>query len=125
MPKAPAAAFIVDTVKEHLAVREAKRLGIPIVAMIDTNADPGEVDYPIPSNDDAIRAIKLFTHAVAEAYITGAQLHKETFMREHGSQASQAPVDVIVRKGAGDEDEAAGAAIDAADQTETPAGAGE
>ena len=67
MVKLPAALFIVDTKKEHNAVAEAKRLGIPIVAIVDTNCDPDEVDYVIPGNDDAIRAVKL-ADAVIEAH---------------------------------------------------------
>ncbi len=100
MTKAPGAIFIVDTHKEHLALREARRLKIPVIALVDTNSDPDMVDYPIPSNDDAIRAIRLFTRALADAYVAGAQLHKETFAREHGGSKAKAPVDVVVRRGA-------------------------
>ncbi|MDO4876899.1 MAG: 30S ribosomal protein S2, partial [Oscillospiraceae bacterium] len=67
MNKLPAALFIVDTKKEHNAVAEARRLGIPIVAIVDTNCDPDEVDYVIPGNDDAIRAVKLITAKMADA----------------------------------------------------------
>jgi len=98
----PAALFIVDTVKEHIAVAEARRLKIPIVALVDTNSDPTEVDYPIPSNDDAIRAIRLFTAAIADAHLTGAALQKESFIREHSATAATANVDVIVRKAEGE-----------------------
>ena len=69
MNKLPAALFIVDTKKEHLAVAEARRLNIPIVAIVDTNCDPDEVDYVIPGNDDAIRAVKLITDKMADAVI--------------------------------------------------------
>ena len=69
MNKLPAALFIVDTKKEHNAVAEARRLGIPIVAIVDTNCDPDEVDYVIPGNDDAIRAVKLITDKMADAVI--------------------------------------------------------
>jgi small subunit ribosomal protein S2 len=69
MPRLPAALFIVDTKKEHIAVAEARALGIPIVAIVDTNCDPDEVDYLIPGNDDAIRAIKLITNKIAEAIV--------------------------------------------------------
>jgi len=72
----PAAVFIVDTKKEQTALKEARRLGIPIVAIVDTNADPDEVDYPIPGNDDAIRSIKLLTGIIAEAVIAGRELAK-------------------------------------------------
>ncbi len=60
--------------KEHIAVAEAKRLGIPVVAIADTNSDPESVEYAIPGNDDAIRSIKLFANLVAEAYLEGAKL---------------------------------------------------
>ncbi|MFY8051559.1 MAG: 30S ribosomal protein S2 [Armatimonadaceae bacterium] len=69
MPGLPAVMFIVDTKKEHIAVAEARSLGIPIVAIVDTNCDPDEVDYIIPGNDDAIRAIKLITQKIAEAVV--------------------------------------------------------
>ena len=69
MNKLPAALFVVDTKKEHLAVAEARRLNIPIVAIVDTNCDPDEVDYVIPGNDDAIRAVKLITDKMADAVI--------------------------------------------------------
>lgn len=69
MPGLPAVLFIVDTKKEHIAVAEARSLGIPIVAIVDTNCDPDEVDYIIPGNDDAIRAIKLITQKIAEAVV--------------------------------------------------------
>jgi small subunit ribosomal protein S2 len=72
----PAAVFIVDTKKEQTAVNEARKLEIPVVAIVDTNADPDEVDYPIPGNDDAIRSIKLLTSIVAEAVIAGREIAK-------------------------------------------------
>jgi len=67
MPRLPSCLFVVDTKKEHLAIKEARSLGIPIVAIVDTNCDPDEVDYVIPGNDDAIRAIKLIAGKIAEA----------------------------------------------------------
>ena len=73
MKKMPAAMFIVDPKKERIAVAEAKKLGIPIVAIVDTNCDPDEVDYVIPGNDDAIRAVKLIAGAMADAIIEGRQ----------------------------------------------------
>ena len=69
----PGAMFIVDPRKERIAVAEAKRLHIPIVAIVDTNCDPDEIDYPIPGNDDAIRAVKLLTGKMADAIIEGNQ----------------------------------------------------
>jgi len=69
MPGLPSALFIIDLKKERLAVQEARKLDIPIIALVDTNCDPDEVDYVIPGNDDAIRAIKLVTSKIADAYI--------------------------------------------------------
>ena len=71
MERLPKAVFIVDPKKEHNAVAEAKRLGIPVVAIVDTNCDPDEIDYVIPGNDDAIRAVKLIAGAIANAVIEG------------------------------------------------------
>lgn len=65
--------YIVDPKKEHIAINEAKKLGIPVVAILDTNADPDEVDYPIPGNDDAIRSVKLITQTMADAVLEGKQ----------------------------------------------------
>ena len=73
MNKLPGALFIVDPRKERIAVAEAKKLGIPIVAIVDTNCDPDEIDYVIPGNDDAIRAVKLLTARMADAVIEGRQ----------------------------------------------------
>jgi small subunit ribosomal protein S2 len=71
MKKLPGALFIIDPRKERIAVAEARRLGIPIVAIVDTNCDPDEIDYVIPGNDDAIRAVKLLTAKMADAIIEG------------------------------------------------------
>jgi small subunit ribosomal protein S2 len=73
MDELPAAIFIVDPKKERNAVLEAKKLGIPVVAIVDTNCDPDDADYIIPGNDDAIRAIKLISAALADAVIEGRQ----------------------------------------------------
>lgn len=73
MPSLPGALFVVDPRKEKIAVAEAKKLNIPIVAIVDTNCDPDEVDYVIPGNDDAIRAVKLITARMADAVIEGRQ----------------------------------------------------
>jgi small subunit ribosomal protein S2 len=77
MSTLPACAFILDTRVEHIAVRETNRLGIPVVAIVDTNCDPDTIDYPIPGNDDAIRAIKLITSRIADACIEGAHLRAQ------------------------------------------------
>ena len=71
MAKVPSAVWIVDTKKEHLAVAEARKLNIPVVAILDTNCDPDEVDYRIPGNDDAIRAVELLTRVIADAVADG------------------------------------------------------
>ncbi len=68
--------FVVDLNKEHIAVAEARRLGIPVVGIADTNVDPDSIDYPIPGNDDAIRSIKLFANLVAESYMEGVKIHE-------------------------------------------------
>lgn len=77
MKKIPQALYIVDTRKEHIAVHEARRLGIPIVAVVDTNSDPADADYVIPSNDDAIRAIKLFTSRISDACVEGKHIYEQ------------------------------------------------
>ncbi len=77
MSSLPGAIFVVDPKKEAIAVREGKRLGIPIVALVDTNCDPDDVDYIIPGNDDAIRAVRLITSKIADACIEGAQRYSE------------------------------------------------
>jgi small subunit ribosomal protein S2 len=71
MSKVPSAVWVVDTKKEHIAVNEARKLGIPVVAILDTNCDPDEVNYPIPGNDDAIRSVSLLTRVVADAVADG------------------------------------------------------
>ena len=73
MPKMPGAIVIVDPKKEKIAIQEAHKLGIPVVATVDTNCDPDDVDFPIPANDDAIRAVKLLISKLADAVIEGAQ----------------------------------------------------
>ncbi len=71
MAKVPSALWVVDTKKEHIAVNEARKLGIPVIAILDTNCDPDEVQYPIPGNDDAIRSVALLTRVVADAVADG------------------------------------------------------
>ena len=74
MNRLPDAIFVIDSNKDQIAVREARKLGIPVVAVVDTNCDPTEVDYVIPGNDDALRAIRLFTSKISESIAEGAQL---------------------------------------------------
>ena len=94
MTEMPGALFIVDPRKEKIAVAEAKKLGIPIVAIVDTNCDPDDVDYVIPGNDDAIRAVKLISGAMANAIIEG----KEGQMGAAAVEAEEAEADDIVEE---------------------------
>lgn len=87
MKKLPGLVFIVDTNKEHIAVKEAKKLGIPTVAVVDTNSDPRDIDYVIPGNDDAIRSVGLFARLVADSCIEGSAVFQEK-LRAQGSRAS-------------------------------------
>jgi small subunit ribosomal protein S2 len=97
MTRLPAAVWVVDTRKEHIAVTEARKLGIPVVAILDTNCDPDEVDYPIPGNDDAIRAGSLLTRIVADAVAEGLRLRSvyasEAAGKEGGAAISVSPAD--------------------------------
>src|SRR5438552_17925365 len=76
----PDALFVIDPKKEYIAVKEAKKLGIPVVAIVDTNCDPEDIDYVIPGNDDAIRAIRLFTQKIADAVLEGYNLAEERYI---------------------------------------------
>ena len=97
MTRLPAAVWVVDTRKEHIAVTEARKLGIPVVAILDTNCDPDEVDYPIPGNDDAIRAGSLLTRIVADAVAEGLRLRSvyasEAAGKEGAAAISVSPAD--------------------------------
>jgi small subunit ribosomal protein S2 len=93
MKKLPSCMFVVDPRKEHIAVMEARNLGIPIVAIVDTNCDPDDVDYVIPGNDDAIRAVKLIASKIADAVLEGKQ----------GEQMTDAAVDATINNDAADE----------------------
>jgi|UniRef100_A0A7V6DQH7 small subunit ribosomal protein S2 len=77
MGRLPDIVYVVDPRKEAIAVKEARKMGIPLVAIVDSNCDPTEIDYPIPGNDDAIRAIRLLTSRIADACIEGAKLREE------------------------------------------------
>ena len=87
MEKVPGVIFLVDPKKEHIAVLEAKKLGIPVIGLVDTNCNPEEVDYAIPGNDDAIRAVKLITDVMANAIIEGKQ--GESFDAEETETAEE------------------------------------
>jgi small subunit ribosomal protein S2 len=108
--KLPQALYVVDTRKEHIAVHEARRLGIPVVAVVDTNSDPADADYIIPSNDDAIRAIKLFTSRISDACIEGKHIYEQKLQSgevEKKEEDSQVLVErkVFVFKEYGQEEE--------------------
>ena len=85
--KLPAAIFIVDPHKERIAVSEARKLNIPIVAIVDTNCNPDEIEYVIPGNDDAIRAVKLIAGAMADAVLEGKQGNQEAAPAEDAANA--------------------------------------
>ena len=95
MPTLPSALFIIDLKKERLAVQEARKLGIPIVAIVDTNCDPDEVDYVIPGNDDAIRAIKLITNRIADAIIEAKGPEWEVLSAEEEEKRSADQAEAI------------------------------
>jgi small subunit ribosomal protein S2 len=90
MNRLPDAIFVIDSNKEQIAVREARKLGIPVVAVVDTNCDPTEVDYVIPGNDDALRAIRLFTSKISESIAEGAQLMTDKQMADLNAGVSEA-----------------------------------
>jgi len=84
MRRLPGAIFVIDTKKEHTAVLEARRLEIPVIALADTNTDPDEMDYPIPANDDAIRAVKLLATKIADAALSGRRQYESARERDEG-----------------------------------------
>ncbi|MCG8686902.1 MAG: 30S ribosomal protein S2 [Desulfobacterales bacterium] len=90
MKKLPGALFIIDPKNEAIAVKEAKRLGIPVIAIVDTNCDPDDIDYVIPGNDDAIRSIRLFASRIADAYIEGRQIWEEKQRAESDKSGGEA-----------------------------------
>jgi small subunit ribosomal protein S2 len=92
MDRLPSAVFIIDPKKEAIAVEEARRLVIPIVAIVDTNCDPTGIDYPIPGNDDAIRSVRLITSRMADAVIEGAGSLAKTEAEEPAAEAPALPV---------------------------------
>jgi small subunit ribosomal protein S2 len=95
LDRAPEAVFILDTKKEEIAVREARKLGIPIVAVLDTNCDPDDVDYAIPGNDDAIRSGALLTRIIADAAIEGRSMRPEGADQAAAAPAASAPAEVL------------------------------
>ncbi len=92
MTRLPDAIFVIDSNKEQIAVRESRKLGIPVVAVVDTNCDPSEVDYVIPGNDDALRAIRLFTSKISESIAEGVHARDDKQMAEIQAVAELEPV---------------------------------
>ena len=107
MKKLPDMMFVIDSVKEHIAVKEARRLGMKVVAPLDTNCDPDMVDYPIPGNDDAIRSINLFCQEMAEAIIEGKAAYDEAHGNEVEEVATSEEVAEVMAEAASEEEVAA------------------
>jgi len=106
MNRLPDALFVIDIGHEDIAIKEAKKLGIPVIAVVDTNYDPALVDYPIPGNDDAIRAVQLYARAAADAVLEGkaaapnvASVREEEFTAEGGEADKRGPRRDTARKG--------------------------
>jgi len=95
MGRLPDIVYVVDPRKESIAVREARKMQIPIVAIVDSNCDPTEIDYPIPGNDDAIRAIRLLTARVADACVEGAKLREERLVAMADKELAEAEVEEV------------------------------
>ena len=125
MRRQPDAVVIVDLKKEALAVREARRLGIPVVALVDTNCDPDEADYVIPGNDDAIRSCNLVVHALAEAVSNGKQKVSAQELQQQAEAAPAAPPVESVPEGDVEQVEAGAAVEPATDGESVPVPTGE
>jgi small subunit ribosomal protein S2 len=95
MPGLPDILFVIDSNKEAIAVKEARRLGIPVVAIVDTNCDPDEVDYVIPGNDDALRAIRLFASKIADSVVEGRALASEQEFTAEKIVSDETPVEEV------------------------------
>lgn len=98
MKEAPDALFVIDPRREEIAIREARKLGIPVIAIVDTNCDPEIIDFPIPGNDDAIRAIKLMTKLMADAVVEGRQGVDGYVDPEADEDGASEPVDIEIRE---------------------------
>jgi small subunit ribosomal protein S2 len=98
MSRLPDAIFVIDSNKEQIAVREARKLGIPVVAVVDTNCDPSEVDYVIPGNDDALRAIRLFASKISDSIVEGSQLATDKQSAELAAAVAQSAHDASVHE---------------------------
>jgi small subunit ribosomal protein S2 len=95
MTSLPSALFVIDQIKENIAIAEAKRMGIPVVAIVDTNCNPDEIDYPIPANDDAIRAIRLICSKIASAVLEGKAGIAEAMIEETAAEEDAAEVELV------------------------------
>lgn len=107
MKKLPDMMFVIDTEKEHIAVKEARRMGMKVVAPLDTNCDPDMVDYPIPGNDDAIRSINLFCQEMAEAMIEGKAIYAEKTGGDVSEVALDAEIAAVMTEAASEDTEVA------------------
>jgi small subunit ribosomal protein S2 len=114
MAKVPSAVWVVDTNKEHLAVSEARKLGIPVLAILDTNCDPDLVDYPIPGNDDAIRSAALLTKVIASAVAEGLQA------RGNAGAGDKAAADELEPLPEWEQEQLAGATLSAPESAPAP-----
>lgn len=123
MRKLPGALFVVDPKNENIAVQEARKLKIPIVAIVDSNCDPDEVDYVIPGNDDAIRAIRLFATKIADACLEGRAMY-EASLKEDAGEAETAP-STAAQAVQSEQEEARAVAEEGASQSESLEGARE
>ena len=125
MQKVPSAVWIVDTKKEHIAVGEARKLNIPVVAILDTNCDPDEVDYKIPGNDDAIRSVTLLTRVIADAVAEGLISRSRVATGDKGEKAAGEPLAEwerdLLEGGEKKAEEAPAAEAPAAEAAEAPA----
>jgi len=119
MKELPDAVFVIDLKKEQLAIREARRLGLPIVALVDTNCDPDDADFVIPGNDDAISSCTLVTRVIADAIAAGSTGYTERELVERDGRPQEAPAE------APEEELVSQAAADAEAMGETPAASGE
>lgn len=99
MTKLPGLMFVIDPKNEAIAIKEAKRLGIPTVAVVDTNCDPDDIDYPIPGNDDAIRSIRLLVSRIADAYIEGRAKYAERIHASSDKESGDAPMVTDMKPG--------------------------
>jgi small subunit ribosomal protein S2 len=124
MKKLPDMMFVIDSVKEHIAVKEARRLGMKVVAPLDTNCDPDMVDYPIPGNDDAIRSIELFCKEMAEAIIEGKAAYAETHGIEVEEVATSEEIAEVMAEGETETEENVEVAATEADDLTKIAGVG-